>query len=105
MIEVKPSCLFHQRVTVAGACVLVLSAPTLRSWPPGSLNHPGSTGGSKQGHTEKTPVLTLVNMVTGEVRSQVVPLVTGATLRKATSPGWAQRGDHSFGRQEVRTET
>ncbi len=41
--------------------------------------------GSKQGHTEKTPVLTLVNMVTGEVRSQVVPLVTGATLRKAIS--------------------
>jgi transposase-like protein len=30
-------------------------------------------------------VLTLVNMVTGEVRSQVVPNVTGTTLRKVIS--------------------
>jgi transposase-like protein len=41
--------------------------------------------GSKQGLTDKTPVLTLVNMVTGEVRSQVVPNVTGTTLRKVIS--------------------
>lgn len=41
--------------------------------------------GSKQGLTDKTPVLTLVNMVTGEVRSQVVPNVTTATLRKVIS--------------------
>lgn len=41
--------------------------------------------GSKQGLTDKTPVLTLINMVTGEVRSQVVPLVTAATLRKVMS--------------------
>lgn len=41
--------------------------------------------GSKQGKTDKTPVLSLVNMVTGEVRSQVVPNVTGATLRKIIS--------------------
>lgn len=36
-------------------------------------------------HTAKTPVLSLVNTATGEVRSQVVPDVTGATLRKAIS--------------------
>jgi transposase-like protein len=41
--------------------------------------------GSKQGKTDKTPVLTLVNMVTGEVRSAVVPDVTGATLGKVIS--------------------
>jgi transposase-like protein len=41
--------------------------------------------GSKQGKTDKTPVLSLVNMVTGEVRSQVVPNVTGTTLRKVIS--------------------
>jgi transposase-like protein len=34
------------------------------------------------GGTAKTPVLSLVNMATGEVRSEVVPNVTGATLRK-----------------------
>ncbi len=33
----------------------------------------------------KTPVLSLVNRETGEVRSQVLPKVTGATLRKAIS--------------------
>ncbi len=32
--------------------------------------------------TDKTPVLSLVNATTGEVRSRVVPDVTGATLRK-----------------------
>ena len=33
-------------------------------------------------NTEKTPVLSLVNTTTGEVRSRVVPNVTGAVLRK-----------------------
>lgn len=33
--------------------------------------------------TAKTPILSLVNATTGEVRSQVVPDVTGHTLRKA----------------------
>jgi transposase-like protein len=41
--------------------------------------------GGTQGKTDKTPVLTLVNMVTGEVRSQVVPNVTSTTLRKVIS--------------------
>ena len=35
------------------------------------------------GFAHKTPVLSLVNKATGEVRSRVVPEVTGATLRKA----------------------
>ena len=38
--------------------------------------------GSKQGLTDKTPVLTLVNKETGEVRSQAIADVTGRTLRK-----------------------
>lgn len=33
-------------------------------------------------HTDKTAVLSLINAETGEVRSRVVPDVTGATLRK-----------------------
>ena len=37
----------------------------------------------RQGRTDKTPVLSLVSRETGEVRSKVVPDVTGATLRKA----------------------
>jgi transposase-like protein len=36
-------------------------------------------------HTNKTPVLSLINAETGEVRSRVVPNVTGATLRKVMS--------------------
>ena len=35
--------------------------------------------------TDKTPVLSLVNMATGEVRSAIVPDVTGRTLRKVIS--------------------
>lgn len=34
----------------------------------------------KQGLTDKTPVVSLINEATGEVRSRVVPNVTGATL-------------------------
>lgn len=41
--------------------------------------------GSKQGKTDKTPVLSLVNSVTGEVRSAVLPYVTANTLRKVIS--------------------
>ncbi|MGA3221833.1 MAG: IS1595 family transposase [Acidimicrobiales bacterium] len=37
--------------------------------------------GSKQGKTDKTPVLTLVHSETGEVRSKVVANVSGKTLR------------------------
>jgi transposase-like protein len=36
-------------------------------------------------HTDKTPVLSLINSDTGEVRSRVVPDITGATLRKFMS--------------------
>ncbi len=42
--------------------------------------HKPGTGG--QGVTDKTPVLSLVNRETGEVRSKVVADVTGHTLRK-----------------------
>ena len=41
-------------------------------------------GGLKTGEA-KTPVLSLINADTGEVRSAVVPNVTGATLRKVMS--------------------
>lgn len=36
-------------------------------------------------HTDKQPVLSLINADTGEVRSRVVPDITGATLRKVIS--------------------
>lgn len=39
----------------------------------------------RQGSTEKTPVMTLVNAVTGEARSKVLPWVNANTLRKAIS--------------------
>lgn len=45
--------------------------------------HADKRVGSKQGKTDKTPVLALVNAVTGEVRTTVVGDVTGATLAKA----------------------
>lgn len=41
------------------------------------------TGPHKNAETDKTPVLSLIDKATGEVRSRVVPDVTGATLRKA----------------------
>lgn len=36
----------------------------------------------KQGQTDKTPVLSLIDKASGEVRSRVVPDVTGSTLRQ-----------------------
>jgi transposase-like protein len=45
--------------------------------------HANKRVGAKQGKTDKTPVFALVNVETGEIRSQVVPDVTGRTLRKA----------------------
>ena len=39
----------------------------------------------KQGKTDKTPVVSLIDASTGEVRSQVVADVTGKTLRKVIS--------------------
>ena len=41
--------------------------------------------GGIRGTSEKTPVLSLINATTGEVRSRVVPNVTGANLRKVMS--------------------
>jgi len=41
--------------------------------------------GGLKGATNKTPVLSLINATTGEVRSRVVPTVTGANLRKVMS--------------------
>src|SRR5438093_884783 len=45
--------------------------------------HVGKRGSGISGFTDKTPVLSLVNKATGEVRSKVVPDITGASLRKA----------------------
>jgi transposase-like protein len=42
-------------------------------------------GKGGQGYTDKTPVLSLIDADTGEVRSRIVPDVTGATLSKAMS--------------------
>jgi transposase-like protein len=43
------------------------------------------TEAKRTGPQDKTPVLSLIDRETGEVRSAVVPDVTGATLRKAIS--------------------
>ena len=48
-----------------------------------SNRHGHQPGQGGQGRTDKTPVLSLVSRETGEVRSKVIPDVTGATLRKA----------------------
>lgn len=45
--------------------------------------HGYRSGSHRQGVSDKTPVLSLVDKTTGRVRSKVVPDVTGATLRKA----------------------
>jgi transposase-like protein len=44
--------------------------------------HANKRIGSKQGKTDKTPVVSLIDASTGEVRSQVVADVTGKTLRR-----------------------
>jgi transposase-like protein len=44
--------------------------------------HVSKRGVTRQGSTEKTPVLSLVNVETGEIRSQVMPSVTARTLRR-----------------------
>ncbi len=45
--------------------------------------HGHKRGSGGQGISDKTPVLTLVNVTTGKARSQVIADVTGFTLRKA----------------------
>lgn len=47
--------------------------------------HASKRGPHQMGSTDKTPVLSLVNSVTGEIRSQVLPWVNANTLRKAIS--------------------
>jgi transposase-like protein len=49
------------------------------------FRHANKRIGSKQGKTDKTPVVSLIDASTGEVRSQVVADVTGKTLRKVIS--------------------
>ena len=47
--------------------------------------HANDPRGGRQGSTEKVPVLSLINIATGEARSRVLPWVTANTLRKAIS--------------------
>lgn len=71
--------------------------------------------GSVQGKTDKTPVLSLVNAATGEVRSRIVANVTGASLRKviaeqvncAGSQLWTDSGSqyNALGQEFIRHET
>lgn len=49
---------------------------------PGNRHHSSPKGHGPNG-SDKTPVLSLINKMTGEVRSRVMPEVTGATLEKA----------------------
>ncbi len=46
---------------------------------------PYKPGEEHNARTDKTPVLSLINTTTGEVRSRVVPNVTGAVLAKVIS--------------------
>ena len=57
------------------------------TWIGGELKfrHANKRIGSKQGKTDKTPVVSLIDANTGEVRSRVVADVTGKTLRKVIS--------------------
>lgn len=60
-----------------------MNAKTRARWEGEDDPEPIVPGSIPNQRTAKTPVLSLVNATTGEVRSQVVPDVTGATLRKA----------------------
>jgi transposase-like protein len=75
----------REAMTENGLDMLVGTIVADESWvggkPSNRHGHQRGTGG--QGYTEKTPILALVNKVTGEVRSRVVTDVSGATLRKA----------------------
>ncbi len=69
----------------------------------------------REGGTDKTPVLSLVNATTGEIRSQVIPRVDGHNLRKviaeqvdmANSVLWTDEGSsyNQIGREFVRHAT
>lgn len=50
---------------------------------PGNRHGAAKHASKHGGNTDKTPVLSLINKLTGEVRSRVMPEVTGATLEKA----------------------
>ncbi len=53
--------------------------------------HANKRVGSKQGKTDKTPVVSLINKSTGEVRSRVVANVDGKTLRKVITDNVAMK--------------
>jgi transposase-like protein len=60
-------------------------------------------------HTDKTPILSLIDSETGEVRSQVVTDVSGPTLRKAIAeqvdmPGSHLQTDEQFGYRQLGQE-
>lgn len=76
-----------RQAMAGGDCLLDTMRGTIVSdetWIGGkpSNRHGHKRGRGGQGVSDKTPVLALVNAVTGEVRTKVVPDVTGATLRK-----------------------
>jgi transposase-like protein len=64
--------------TFIGGDPTKMNRPTRRRWI-------ASHDGNPFIHTTKTPVLSLINAETGEVRSRVVPRVNGANLRKVMS--------------------
>ncbi len=56
--------------------------------------HASKRGVSRQGSTEKTPVLSLVDVQTGEIRSQVMPSVTARSLRRTILQQVNTAGSH-----------
>jgi transposase-like protein len=61
---------------------IVVSDETWIGGEPANRHAHRRTPDGRQGHTEKTPVVSLISTGTGEVRSKVVPNVTSKTLSK-----------------------
>ncbi len=81
------------RGTIVADETYIGGAPRNRHWR--AKNTPVRIVPGKIGRgTDKTCVLSLVHKETGEVRSRIIPDVTGATLRKAISEHMDMAGSH-----------
>src|SRR5690606_18205334 len=70
----------HQGIPVLWTGTVAADETWIGGKPSNRHGHRAGRGG--QGRTDKTPVVALLNEQTGEVRSRVVPNVTGATLSR-----------------------
>lgn len=63
---------------------IIVADETYIGGDPRNRHQQGRTRPGGPGGTQKTPVLTLVNKLTGEARSRVMAEVTGATLERSS---------------------